>query len=226
MPPTATAPPTRSGAPRKSLRARRRDDARARLLEIVKRLLEAGERFNEISVERLAAEAGISRTTFYVYFEDKSDLLRAWFTDVTRELNEAAAGWWSLGPEIRREHLRDALANIVHSYRPHTTLMAATHDVSGYDAHARHLVVEAMDAYARGIRRHIEAGQAAGFIDRALLPEQTAYWLCWMAERGLHQIPRDADERQIDHLIDAYSDIVWNVLYASALRKPQGRRGV
>lgn len=214
---TATAARAVGGPTRKSLRARRRDDARARLLEIVQRLLEAGETFNEISVERLAAEAGISRTTFYVYFEDKSDLLRAWFTDVTHQLNDAAAGWWSLGPGACREDLRDALARIVHSYRPHTTLMAATHDAVGYDAGARQLVIDAMNDYVSGLRRHIKAGQAAGFIDRSLPAAETAYWLQWMAERGLHQIPLDADEHEIERLIDAYTGIVWNALYAPAL---------
>jgi AcrR family transcriptional regulator len=213
----ATAAHAVPGATRKSLRARRRDDARVRLLEIVQRLLEAGETFSEISVERLAAEAGMSRTTFYVYFEDKSDLLRAWFTDVTHELNEAAAGWWSLGPGASREDLRDALATIVDSYRPHATLMAATHDAVGYDAGARQLVVHTMDHYVSGLRRHIEAGQAVGFIDRSLPAAETAYWLQWMAERGLHQIPLEADEHEIDRLIDAYTGIVWNALYAPAL---------
>jgi len=49
---------------------------RRRLLEVVQQLLDEGESFTEMSVERLVSEAGISRSTFYVYFEDKGDLLR------------------------------------------------------------------------------------------------------------------------------------------------------
>ena len=79
-------------------RAARRDELRGRLLDVVERLLGEGETFTEISVERMVAEAGIARSTFYVYFEDKGDLLEAWFGDITAELRTAAADWWRLGP--------------------------------------------------------------------------------------------------------------------------------
>jgi tryptophan synthase alpha subunit len=92
--------------------------------------------------------------------------------------------------------------------------MAATHDVVGHDHQARHLVIDAIDEYITGLHRHIENGQAAGFIDPSLPPAETAYWLQWMAERGLHQIPLAADDAEIDRLIDAYTAIVWNTLYS------------
>src|SRR4051794_34010288 len=59
-----------------SSRAERRDNIRRRLLAVLENLLDKGENFTEVSVERLVSEAGISRSTFYVYFEDKGDLLR------------------------------------------------------------------------------------------------------------------------------------------------------
>ena len=41
---------------------------------------------SELTIERLCSQAAVSRSTFYVYFEDKGDLLRAWFSDITVEL--------------------------------------------------------------------------------------------------------------------------------------------
>jgi AcrR family transcriptional regulator len=79
-----------SSKPARSGRARRRDQVRARILEIVERRLREGEAFSEISVGRIVAEAGISRTTFYVYFEDKTDLLRRWYGDVIEVLGTEA----------------------------------------------------------------------------------------------------------------------------------------
>jgi AcrR family transcriptional regulator len=195
-----------------------------RLLGIIRRRLELGEKFHELGVEELVLEAGISRTTFYVYFEDKNDLLRAWFRAVTDEINQVAAEWWLLPPGPTRTELREALAKIVHTYRPYTALLSATHEAVGYDAATRELVVEAMKAYVDGLRVHIEAGQAGGFIDMSLPAAQTAYWLQWMAERGLHQIPVDADEHEITQLIDAYAGIVWNALYAPMLGESGLRR--
>jgi hypothetical protein len=57
-------------------------------------------------------------------------------------------------------------------------------------------------------------GQAAGFVDPDLPATQTTSWLTWMAERGFHQLVRGAEEAELRALIDAYTAIVWNTLYA------------
>jgi AcrR family transcriptional regulator len=210
--PAVTRKPTRS-------RAQRRDRARGEVLAILRGLLERGQAFSEISVERLASEAGISRTTFYVYFEDKTDVLRAWYAEMTEELVAAAQHWWELGPDATRDDLRAALRRIVAAYRPHTALLTATHEAAGYDPGVRDLVESAMEIYIAGLRRHIRAGQRAGFIDPELPAAQTAFWLQWMAERGLHRAVA-APEPELERLIDAYAAILWNALYAPAARTP------
>jgi AcrR family transcriptional regulator len=197
-----------------SSRARRRDETRGRLLEVVETLLDEGESFTEISVERLVQAAGISRSTFYVYFEDKGDLLRAWFGEIIAELVEATAGWWELDESSTRDDLREVLDRVVRTYRPHTTLMAATYDAAAYDASVRELVESMMATNVATLRKHIKVGQKAGFVDPSLPAEQTAQWLTWMAERGLHQLVRRASDAELDGLVDAYTAIIWNTLYA------------
>ena len=194
----------------------RRDELRGRLLGVVERLLGEGDTFTEISVERMVAEAGIARSTFYVYFEDKGDLLEAWFGEITAELRTAAAEWWRLGPTPAYPELRAALAAIVSTYRPHTTLMAAMYDTAAYDAGVRDLVTAMMDENVAGLRKHIRTGQRDGFVDPSLPAGETAQWLTWMAERGLHQLVRTANDAELERLLDAYAGIVWNTLYAPA----------
>src|SRR5271157_5870474 len=87
----------------KSTRAQRRDEARARLLQVVEDMLDEGESFTELSVERIVQAAGMSRSTFYVYFEDKGDLLRAWFSEINEELVAAAAYWWKIDGDSTRD---------------------------------------------------------------------------------------------------------------------------
>jgi len=202
-----------------SSRAARRDEIRNRLLGVVERLLEDGESYTELSVERLVGEAKMSRSTFYVYFEDKGDLLSAWFGEITEEIENAARDWWALDADATRDDLRAALSKIVKTYKPHTTLMAAVYDAAAYDPGVRELVEGMMNWNVAGLRNHIRAGQKAGFIDPDLLPQQTAAWLQWMAERGLHQLVRNATPAEVERLIDAYTSIVWNTLYAPARRK-------
>jgi TetR/AcrR family transcriptional regulator, ethionamide resistance regulator len=191
----------------------RRDDARARLLAVVERLLADGESYTEISIERMVAEAGMARSTFYVYFADKGDLLRAWFAEITDELRVTAATWWQLQPPVCYEDTRAALAAIVATYRPHTPLMAALYDTAAYDPSVRELVDTMMGENIAGLRAHIRRGQTAGFVDPALSPAETAAWLTWMAERGFHQLVRGASDAHVERLVDAYARIVWNALY-------------
>jgi AcrR family transcriptional regulator len=195
----------------------RRDDARARLLAVVERLLADGESYTEISIERMVAEAGMARSTFYVYFADKGDLLRAWFAEITDELRVTAATWWQLQPPVRYEDTRAALAAIVATYRPHTPLMAALYDTAAWDPSVRELVDTMMGENIAGLRAHIRRGQSAGFVDPALLPAETAAWLTWMAERGFHQLVRGASDSQVERLVDAYARIVWNTLYRAQI---------
>lgn len=206
-------------------RAERRDQIRTRLLASVEQLLADGENFTELSVERLVSLAGVSRSTFYVYFEDKGELIRAWLTDIISELDVAARAWWSLGADATWDDLRAALGRVVAVYRPHTTLMAAAFDAAAYDAGVREQVEAMMQRNIAGLRKHMRTGQAAGFVDERLPTAQTAAWLTWMAERGLHQLVRDASEAELEELVDAYTHIVWNTLYAGARnRAPEAER--
>jgi AcrR family transcriptional regulator len=200
-------------------RAQRRDEIRNRLLQAVERMLAEGESYTELSVERMVSEANISRSTFYVYFEDKGDLLRAWFGEINEELAESAAKWWELGAGATRDDLHEALAGIVNTYRPHVALMAALYDAAAYDAGVRELVDEMVATNTAGLRKHMKLGQKEGFIDGSLPPAETAGWLTLMAERGLHQLVRTASGAELGRLIDAYTGIVWNTLYAPTRKR-------
>ena len=201
-----------------SSRAQRRDDIRAKLLAAVEQMLADGESFTELSVERLVAQAGVARSTFYVYFEDKGELLRAWLEDITDSLDDSAKDWWNLDARADRDDLRKALSSIVLTYRPHTNLMAAAFDAAAYDPAVREAAMGLMTHNAAGLRKHIKAGQRDGFVDPNLPAAEVAQWLTWMAERGLHQLVRGADDGTVETLIDAYTAIVWNTLYAPTRR--------
>jgi AcrR family transcriptional regulator len=201
-----------------SSRAQRRDDIRAKLLGAVEQMLADGESFTELSVERLVAQAGVARSTFYVYFEDKGELLRAWLEDITESLDDSAKDWWGLDGGADRDDLRKALSAIVLTYRPHTNLMAAAFDAAAYDPAVREAAMGLMTHNAAGLRKHIKAGQRDGFVDATLPAAEVAQWLTWMAERGLHQLVRGANDATVEALIDAYTAIVWNTLYAPCRR--------
>jgi AcrR family transcriptional regulator len=203
---------------RRTQRAReaRRDELHRQLLEALEHLIEQGESFTEISVEQLAAEVGISRTTFYVYFSDKGDVLGAGVTAIADELAEALSGWWAIDAGSGRADLRAAIARAADAYRPHTALMAAAFQAADYDAGVRALTEAFMDANITSLREHVQAGQQAGFVDPELPAGDVAIWLLWAAERGFHVILPDLDDAGYERQLDAYTAIAWNTLYAPA----------
>lgn len=192
----------------------RRDEIRAAVLGNVQRRLRAGETFSELNVADIARDAGVSRSTFYAYFVDKTNLLRTWYAEFTRGSLAAAWEWWSLDGTATREDLKRALGRIMDAQLSHPELLAATHEAIGVDEAVREAVVSAMNQYIDGTRVHIETGQRHGFIDPSLLPAETAYWLQWMAERGIHMMARRGPSTDTSQMAQAYTGIVWNTLYA------------
>jgi AcrR family transcriptional regulator len=191
----------------------RQEEVRSRLLDAIEGVTEGGEGLGDVSVEKLAKAAGISRATFYIYFSDKGDLLTARFEQVVAELIEAAGAWWKLGPGVSLEDLRGTLGGIVAVYRPHTTLIAAVYDEAAYNPAVRELTAGLINQGISGLREHIERGQRGGFVDPELLAAETAAWLGWMVERGLRDIVGPAPEEEVDALIAAQADLLWHTLY-------------
>jgi AcrR family transcriptional regulator len=198
-----------------SARPERRAALREALLVAAGRLLRQGQSFTEISVERLCATAGVTRTTFYVYFEDKADLLMAWLGSVDWE---DGSGLWPGDPADRvgdRDRLRRLIGAIFDWHRPHIAVLAAAYDAALFDSAVasafRATTVREMEA----LRRHIEAGIAGGWIDPGLAPEETAMWLTWMIRRAQHAAAT-GPEPERHALTESCVEAIWNALYRPA----------
>lgn len=196
--------------------ADRRLQLAERLRTAVAALLDGGESYAAISIERLMAEAGLSRSTFYAYFTDKGDLLREWSIRATEDTRQAAARWWALDTELTREALTAALLHVMREYRPHARVMASVYDAAGYDSELRDEVASIMREHVGSLEEHIRRGQVEGWVAPDLLPHETAAWLIWMAERVEHQVIARAGDDDLDQLAVGFADVIWNTLYALA----------
>jgi AcrR family transcriptional regulator len=197
-----------------SSRSQRRAEIRDRLRAAVERLMAHDESYTELSVERLVREAGISRATFYVYFEDKGDLLRALAEDFIERIIVAASYWWELPADAGKPELRAAMRAIFDAYLPHKVVMSAVVEVASYDAALSELFGNLLQRTMAQVAVHIEDGQKQGFVHQDLDPERTAAWLTWMAERGLYELVASARNAEGERLLTAITDITWNTLYA------------
>jgi TetR/AcrR family transcriptional regulator, ethionamide resistance regulator len=197
--------------------ATRRDVVRARLLTAIEALFDQGETFAGLTVERLISEAGLSRSTFYTYFADKTELLQELAAEVLEELLfDAAAHWWERDRIASRDELHEGTRRIILAFVKHRVIMRAMSDAAATNATIREQWDGLMRESAGLVARHISIGQAAGFIDASLDPESTGTWLNWAAERSLTMLvaPSTPDEAERWHTV--MTDLYWNVLYRGA----------
>jgi TetR/AcrR family transcriptional regulator, ethionamide resistance regulator len=194
-------------------REQRRERMEHRLLDATERLMRDGASFTELSVDRLSSEAGISRASFYIYFEDKGHLLRRLAGQVFGDLAAGGQRWWGVAGRHSPDDLRTAMANIIASFRRHQAVLSALNEMAAYDQVTAQTYRDLLTGISQRLTRVIEDGQDDGSIRRALPAATTASALTWMVERACQQNllanPPDYDSE----LAATIAEIVWGALY-------------
>ncbi|WP_343571828.1 TetR/AcrR family transcriptional regulator [Mycobacterium sp.] len=200
-------------------RQERREQIERRLLDATERLMRDGASFTELSVDRLSGEAGMSRANFYIYFEDKGDLLRRLAGQVFGELADSAELWWSVAWRHNPDDLRAAMAGIIASYRRHQPVLVALNEMAGYDAAVEAIYRELLAGISGRLTQVIEDGQADGSIRPELPAATTASALSWMVERACQQnLPNSPPEYDAE-LTTSLTEIAWGALYLAKIPK-------
>lgn len=171
-----------------------------------------GQSFTELSVDRLATEAGISRATFYIYFEDKRQLLLQLTGQVTAELGAAAAIWFDVADQATVELARRSVRQIIVVYRRHQAILTAMFELASYDP----VVAEAHRALVHGVSEQAKAALDRAVDAGATGPAhgwETSCALSWMIERTCHQMVRNSPPEADDAIAEALTEIVWRTWY-------------
>jgi TetR/AcrR family transcriptional regulator, ethionamide resistance regulator len=183
-----------------------------RVLDATEQLIREGASFTELSVEKLASVVGISRSTFYVHFEDKSDLARRMTKALLAELETVSREWWSTAGSADRESLQTALGSIIDVYRRRGAAFTMVVETAAYDTTVAAEVSDLMQRIIDAIREAIELGQAAGVM-RAVEPAETAAVLTWMVERAGYQVVRMSSPDIDEKVVSVLTDVIWSTLY-------------
>ena len=178
----------------------------------VERLLEDST-FEEIKVDDLVGEAGLAKSTFYVYFADKADLLSHLADRVISELVAFDGAWWTLPPDASKDQIRDAIAAMFEAYLPHGLLIEAISAAAIYDPGMRDQFKELMNGVVENIAVYLRHGQEAGMVPPELDPDHTAFSLAWMFERGFNLLMLRTDQPSRRRQVDAVTEIVWRTCH-------------
>ena len=168
-------------------RTRRRDDMRDELLALMGNFLESGGDFSDLTVEQLTREAGISRTQFYVYFEDKGDLLHSLYLRTVADSVGTIDEWWN-DSDIDRARLRRVIGRFVRERARHIMVVRAVNDSVASDAVARRAIESVRQRMSDRFTSVIEAGQQSGAVDSSLDAPGTASLLEGLLVRGVEQL--------------------------------------
>jgi TetR/AcrR family transcriptional regulator, ethionamide resistance regulator len=190
-----------------------RAEARARLVAAAERLVERGEPFSMISIERLTSEADMPRTRFYNYFDDRHELLVLWLERAKADVLAAARGWWALTAAPTKPELEAIFRTLLEAHRRHRHLFAAVSEAMATDERTEGELGELMRLVIAGLQAHIERGQRAGWIDAALLAPESAAWIAWGWERNASLIADPADAAGFERSLRGLTDFVWAALY-------------
>ena len=148
----------------------------------------------DLRVEKLAGEAGLSRSGFYFYFRDKHDVLISLTREVVEELYEHADRWWH-GSGEPVALIREALAGVTDTYARNRSVLRVVTEVSTYDGEVsqfwRAVVQRFVDATVEHLREELERGRLRLGVD----PDRSAEYLVWMSERCLYIFVADGDRR-------------------------------
>jgi AcrR family transcriptional regulator len=121
-----------SSITRSSTSSGRYGDVEAKLLNATEELLAGGATFTELGIQRISAKAGVARSTFYVYFRDKTELLLR----LTQRLGEASFSFfehWSPEDDDAKDQLCQIFCDVTSYYRKNSHLLAAVLEVAAYD---------------------------------------------------------------------------------------------
>ena len=209
-------PSRRTGSVTRKLRQNAvvaRDEKAQRLLEATEKLLASGYSFIELSVDQLCREAGIGRSTYYVYFKDKSDLIRALAANVSDDMIHGSRAWLSVAPQATRGQFDQAILDTFKTYRRHKAVFKCLAETSSYDPSINEAFSNLLGAYSHQSVEALKAGKALGTI-RPEVDESTLLALVWMFERIAYRMLQDDDSEEALHQASMMAtSIAWPVLY-------------
>ncbi len=200
----------RKDSPQQS--AKRREAIEQSLVNATNELVAGGQSFTEISVNELARTAGISRSTFYVYFRDKGDLVGRISQQMTNELIVATSCWIPYAEKAVWADIRQTVLNLMSVYERHGALMAALIETAAYDAEvaelSRQMMTRLVDQIRVGYDR-ITADNKHNPVGNG----DVVKVLPFMLERCCYFYARGRPASELEWLAESMTQVLWSSLY-------------
>ena len=167
--------------------------------------------FHELAVDDIARAAGLSRSAFYRYYQDKYELLMTATEQAADALYAEADRWWH-GEGEPEALVRRAIEGVAEAYSRYDRVLSVATEVSTYDDEVRRFWRGLVERFVDATDRHIALEQSEGRI-RPLDSRRTAEALVWMTERACY-VYVARRERAPRDVVAALTEVWVGALYA------------
>ncbi|CCK24944.1 hypothetical protein BN159_0565 [Streptomyces davaonensis JCM 4913] len=187
----------------------------AQVMSALQQLLDAGEAFSEISVQRILEEAKVSRATFYAHFQSKTDVL----VRLTNELREsllALAQEWE--PSAGPDRLAQFFEDVVRIHRAHQSVITAVREAAAYDSTVDDFYTADLEGFDENALQSLLSDQAAGLTPTDLDAVAASRIIVWGGAQAIAHHIRVDDGSGDKAFARELAQIWWHGAY----RRPSG----
>ena len=166
--------------------AQRSDNRREAILDALDRWLRE-ESLEAVNIAEISKQAGVSRSAFYFYFENKGAAVAALMERMVDEVFDLNDVFTSAGdpPEQR---IRAMLEGLFGSWERHRHMFKAMLDARGSSASVRDIWDQARESFVEPVADMIRAERAAGTAPSGVAPEVLASVLLELNDRLLERL--------------------------------------
>jgi AcrR family transcriptional regulator len=135
---------------------------RTQVISALERLLDSGEAYSEISVQRILEEAGVSRATFYAHFPGKADVLVSLTDDLRESLLALAHLWEPAGEGDGAQRFAGFFEEVLKIHRGHQKVLTAVREAAAYESAVGDFYTADLEGFDEAVLRTLLSEQAAG----------------------------------------------------------------
>lgn len=183
-------------------------DRRERAILTTARTLLAARPMSQITIDDLAAGAGISRSSFYFYFDSKLAVLRALLDGIGDQMAADTADWLC-GESSDEDSLRRSLATSVRLWREHGPLLRQALVADDPDPELRAFRERIVDGFVVKAAQRIQRDRDTGAAPPGPEPEALARALVQMKFAVLSTSAGD------DTVVDTLATIMQRAIYGT-----------
>ena len=184
-----------------------------RILDAASDLIGDGTPYTDVPMQQIAAHSGIARSTVYLTFPNKSQLLMALAEESTTKLIDAAKAWWARPHDDGPDGAVAAMRSMLAEFRNNQHVYQALSEVSAYDADVAEFWRARVAAFVEVVVARLILEKDAGTIDPEIEPRETALVLTWSVERALSLHCRHDSGKGDEAITQTLGRMIWLTVY-------------